>query len=99
MPDELTKEQREQAERDLNLLDNDLKKLNDHRAALTQRLGIAPGVEQQHQEAVTDAELWASLGSEGQGKLAREDPERFAQLAAAYRVRGERKLFNRPLVP
>jgi hypothetical protein len=96
---ELTKEERQQAERDLKLLDNDLKKLNDHRASLVERLGIAGGVEEQHKEAATDAEAFVALGSVGQGQLAREDPERFAKLAAAYREQGEKKLFSRPLVP
>jgi hypothetical protein len=95
MAENLTAEERQKLETDLKATDRDLKKLGDYRTALAEKLGITGGVEEQHKEAVSDAELFVSLGSAGQAQLAREDPERFAKLAAAYREQGENRLFSR----
>jgi hypothetical protein len=89
MPEEL-KLTPEQERQQLATLEAEAKRLREK---------LAGGVEEHHGKALTDAELFASLSGQEKGQLARENPERFSQLAAAYRTEGEKKLFNRSLVP
>ena len=60
---------------------------------------LAGGIEEQHKGAASDAELFSQMSSAEKGQLASENPERFSQLADAYRAAGEKKLFGRTLVP
>ncbi len=91
----------EELTRDLTATQNDIKRLQQHEAWLREQLGESASgtVEDQHQKAVSDAELFEALGPVGQAQLARENPERLTQLAEAYRIEGERRLFNKGPIP
>jgi hypothetical protein len=102
MPENLTAEQREQVERDLKVTKADIKRLQEHEAAQSQRLGqlgYGTTLEGDHRKAASDAELFDSLGAGELARLATEEPERFRQITEAKRVAGERALFNRNSVP
>ena len=56
-------------------------------------------VEQKQKGAASDAELFSQMSGQEKAELARTDLARFSQLADAFREQGEKKLFNRSLVP
>jgi len=87
----------EQKREQLATLEAEAARIESQKARLREEL--AGGVEGQHGKAASDAELFSQMSGQEKGELARSNPERFSQLADAYRAAGERKLFRRTLVP